>query len=48
MEFDTTDGSGYAHSQAAPYASVVDWSTTSTAWLHQPPNVEFRSAAGAR
>ena len=43
--FINTDGTGYAHSQAGRYASVADWSTVSTAWLHEPPNVEFRPAA---
>ena len=42
--FTTTDGSGYAHSRAGPYASVGDWSAVSTAWLHEPPNVEFKGA----
>jgi len=42
--FTTTDGSGYAHSHAGPYASVGDWSAVSTAWLHEPPNVEFKGA----
>lgn len=40
----TTDGSGYAHSQAGPYASVASWSTVSTAWLREAPNVELRPA----
>ncbi|WP_204081360.1 hypothetical protein [Mycobacterium riyadhense] len=41
--FITTDGSGYAHSQAGPYASVAAWSAVSTAWLREPPNLRFRS-----
>ena len=41
--FTTTDGSGLAHSQAGPYASVAPWSAVSTAWLHQPPDAELRS-----
>jgi hypothetical protein len=45
--FTTTDGSGYAHSQAGRYASVAHWSAVSTAWLHQPPNAELRSAGAA-
>jgi hypothetical protein len=44
----TSDGSGCAHSQAGRYASVAAWSAVSTAWLHEPPNVEFRSAADHR
>ncbi|ORA80632.1 hypothetical protein K3U93_17885 [Mycobacterium malmoense] len=46
--FVTTDGSGRAHSRAGPVASVADWSVVSTAWLHPPPDVELRPAAGAR
>ncbi len=46
--FITTDETGYAHSRAGRYASVADWSTTTTAWLREPPNAELRSAAGAR
>lgn len=42
--FATTDGSGHAHSEAGPYASVAVWSTVSTAWLRIPPNAEFRPA----
>lgn len=42
--FSTTDGSGLAHSQAGPYASVGAWSAVSTAWLREPPNAEFRPA----
>jgi hypothetical protein len=42
--FSTADGSGYAHSQAGPYASVATWSAVSTAWLREPPNAEFRPA----
>jgi hypothetical protein len=45
--FFTTDGSGYAHSEAGPYASVAHWSAVSTAWLREPPGVEIRPAAGA-
>jgi hypothetical protein len=37
--FSTTDGTGYAHSKAGPYASVAHWSAVSTAWLREPPNV---------
>ncbi|WP_082958691.1 hypothetical protein [Mycobacterium sp. E3198] len=47
IPFTTTDGSGYAHSEAGPYASVADWSTVSTAWLREPPGVEIRPAPGA-
>lgn len=39
--FTTTDGSGYAHSQAGPYASVATWSAVSTAWLREPPNLDL-------
>lgn len=46
--FATTDGSGYAHSEAGPYASVAHWSTVSTAWLRVPPDTEFRPAPGRR
>lgn len=42
--FVTTDGSGYAHSEAGPYASVAHWSAVSTAWLREPPGVEIRPA----
>lgn len=42
--FATTDGSGYAHAEAGPYASVAHWSTVSTAWLREPPGVEIRPA----
>lgn len=45
--FVATDGSGYGHSQAGRYASVAPWSAVSTAWLHEPPNVEFRPAPRA-
>jgi hypothetical protein len=44
--FRTTDGSGHAHSQVGPYASVADWSAVSTAWLRVPPNLSFTSAPG--
>jgi hypothetical protein len=44
--FSTTDGSGLAHSQSGPYASVGAWSAVSTAWLREPPGVEFRPAPG--
>jgi hypothetical protein len=43
----TTGGSGFAHSQAGPYASVAEWSAVSTAWLHKPPNVELKPTAAA-
>jgi hypothetical protein len=39
-----TDGSGQAHSEAGPYASVAHWSTVSTAWLREPPNAALRPA----
>lgn len=42
--FITTDGSGFAHSQAGPYASVAAWSVISTAWLRTPPEVKLRQA----
>jgi hypothetical protein len=45
--FSSTDGSGYAHSEAGPYASVAAWSAVSTAWLREPPSVEFRPAPAA-
>ncbi len=45
--FATTDGSGYAHSEAGPYASVAHWSAVSTAWLRVPPGVEIRPAPGS-
>jgi hypothetical protein len=45
--FRSDDGSGLAHSQAGPYASVGAWSAVSTAWLREPPNVEFRPAPAA-
>jgi hypothetical protein len=45
--FTTTDGSGYAHSEAGPYTSVAVWSAVSTAWLHEPPSVHISSATGA-
>ncbi|MCV7092934.1 hypothetical protein [Mycobacterium interjectum] len=46
--FDPTDGSGYAHSEAGPYASVAAWSAASTAWLREPPNWEITPAAPGR
>jgi len=46
--FISTDGSGYEHSQAGRYASVSTWSAVSTAWLHEPPNVQFRQHRGTR
>ncbi|OBF45616.1 hypothetical protein A5787_12300 [Mycobacterium sp. 852002-50816_SCH5313054-b] len=45
--FVTTDGSGYAHSEAGTYASVAHWSAVSTAWLREPPNAEFGPAPGS-
>lgn len=39
------DRSG-AHYQAGPYGSVAPWCTVATAWLHEPPGVELRSAVG--
>lgn len=41
--FTTTDETGCTHSQAGPHASVAPWSTVSTAWLHEPPNVLFNN-----
>ncbi|MEE6178207.1 hypothetical protein [Mycobacterium sp. 050134] len=38
----TTDGSGLAHSEAGPYASVAHWSVVSTAWLNTPPSVQLK------
>ncbi|CQD21728.1 hypothetical protein BN1232_05361 [Mycobacterium lentiflavum] len=42
--FSSADGSGHVHSQTGPYASVGDWSSVSTAWLHEPPKSEFTRA----
>ncbi|MEE6177045.1 hypothetical protein [Mycobacterium sp. 050134] len=40
--FGTTDGSGYAHSEAGSYVSVAHWSAVCTAWLRRPPNVSVK------
>ncbi|MEE6178212.1 hypothetical protein [Mycobacterium sp. 050134] len=45
--FFTTDGSGLAHSEAGPYASVAIWSVVSTAWLNTPPGVELKALNSA-
>lgn len=46
--FITTDGSGLAHSEAGPYASVAIWSVVSTGWLNKPPNAELKPLNGAQ
>jgi hypothetical protein len=39
VPFGTTNGTGYAHSEAGSYVSVAHWSAVSTAWLREPPNM---------